>query len=168
MDNNDSNNLPPSNNNEQNNITPGEDKKDFADKTIAKVEGFMDTKNHSDEFTNDDVNSNKNSALLCYIPFVSLYFILNGSVKKSDYLKCHANQGLDVTILSVLVYFLAKVLSSIFRETSFIINDIPGWLEVLIAIMYFICFLYMLFGIINTVNGSSKELPIIGKIKLIK
>ena len=155
-------------NSNENVVTPVVDKRDFADKAIDTVETFMDTKNHSSEFTPEEVNKYKNNALVCYFPFASLYFILNGSTKKSEYLKFHANQGLDITILLVLVYFGSKVLCSIFKEDSLLLNTTPGWLEVAISIMYFICILYMLFGVINTVNGLSKELQGIGKIKLIK
>ena len=159
-------NIVPENPSEQSIVKPVEDRRDLADKTIDTVESFLDTK--ISEFTTDDINKNKNNALICYIPFVCLYFVFNGGIKKSAYLKYHANQGLDLTILSVLVYFGTKVLSSIFEEDAFLVNSIPTWLEVIIAIMYFICFLYMLFGVISTVNGTSRELPIIGKIKLIR
>ena len=49
-----------------------------------------------------------------------------------------------------------------------IINDIPGWVSFISYLLYSASFLLTLFGAINTVNDSSKELPLIGKIKIIK
>ena len=153
---------------EENVVTPIQDRMNFADKTINAYDNLVDTKDYVYEYSAEEVNKYKNSAILCYIPFVSLYHLVSGNYKKSEYLKFHTNEGLVLTILFAIVFVICRILSSVFKRNSLILNDIPMVVEAIIAILYFSCMLYMLFGVINTVNNKSKELPLIGKIRLIK
>ena len=69
---------------------------------------------------------------------------------------------------------LSKVNNHDFRKyenntkDSFIINDVPGWVSFISYLLYCCAFLLTLFGIINTTNESSKELPVIGKFRILK
>ncbi len=141
---------------------------DLADKTINAVENFMNTTDHKSEYNSEEVKKYKNQAMICYIPFVSLYFVLTSKYKSSGYLKFHTNQGLIVTIGWVLSFFISKILGSLFTGDSFLLNNTPGWVSFISYILYCVCFLLTLYGIINTVNDSSKEFPLIGKFKLLK
>ena len=153
---------------ENHTVNPIQDRPDLFYKIENKVDLFLDTKEHKSEYNNEEINKFKNFAVACYVPFICLYFILTGNYKNSNYLKFHVNEGLDVTITLIVVMVVTKILKSLFTGNSLIINNTPWWVDAIVAILYFGVILLMLFGIINTVNNSSKELPVIGKIKLIK
>jgi len=152
------------NNNQNNQI----DTRDNAQRTIDAVESFIDTPDHTKEYTQEDLKLYKTSAMISYIPFVCFYFILLGKIKSSNYLKFHVNQGLNITVIVTAVYFLDKTVTSFFSRDSLVLNSTPGIVSFVLYALYFICFLYILFGISNTSNDLSKELPIIGKIRLLK
>jgi uncharacterized membrane protein len=140
----------------------------LADKTINAVENFINTNDHVNEHTKEEIKINKNNALLCYIPLVVFYFIFTGKYKKSNYLHFHANQGLNVTLCYLASIFVSELLRALFKREGFVLNTTPGWVSFISYILYCICFLLTLFGVINTVNESSKELPVIGKLNLLK
>ena len=83
-------------------------------------------------------------------------------------MKFHVNQGLLVTLVFVASIILSAILHSLFTRDSFIINDIPGWVSFIIYLAYCLSFVLMMFGIICTANDESKELPLIGKLRLLK
>ncbi len=140
----------------------------LADKTINLVKNFMNTTDYKSEYSSEEVKKYKNQAMMNYIPFVPLYFVLTNKYKSSKYLKFHTNQGLIITIGWVLSFFISKILGSLFTRDSFLLNNTPGWVSFISYILYCVCFLLTLYGIINTVNDSSKEFPLIGKFKLLK
>lgn len=151
------------NNNENNNS-----EKDLSDKVIESVENFVNTTDHENDYENEDKVKHKTEAIISYIPFVPLYFIFSAKHKGSKYLTFHVNQGVLVTFAWILSIIISLLLSSLFKRDSMIINDIPGWVSFISYLLYSASFLLTLFGAINTVNDSSKELPLIGKIKIIK
>ena len=153
---------------QENVVTPIVERRDIADKTIDAVENFMDTKDHKKEFTEEDIKKYKTNAIISYIPFVSLYFIIKNKYKESKYLEFHVNQGLTITLLYVAVFFVDRVVGAVFSSNSLVLNSTPGLISLVIYSLYFILLLAMFFGIINTSNGLSKEIPIVGKIKLLK
>ncbi len=143
--------------------------KDMGDKIIEKVENFVNTTDYSDDYTKEDVKNNKTNAMICYVPLAVLYFLFTGKYKKSNYLFFHANQGLSVTIVWVLAFIISIVLSSVFSIRSLYVNAYtPGWVNLISYTLYFIALLLSGFGFVNTLNENSKELPVIGKIKLLK
>ena len=149
-------------------VTPIVERRDIADKTIDAVEDFIDTKDHHKEFNSEEVKKYKTASIISYIPLVCLYYIATNKYKESNYLKFHVNQGVTITLGFVIIFFVDKILSSIFSSGSLVINNTPGLISIMLYILYFVLLLAMFFGIINTANGLSKEIPIIGKFKLIK
>jgi hypothetical protein len=141
---------------------------DMADKTIQAVEGFLNTEDHKSKFSNEDLRKYKNMAMICYIPFVSILFMFNAKTKKSDYFLFHTNQGLVVTLLWVASYFISRMLESLFYRKSMVVNNEVGLISFISYILYCACFISTIYGIVTTFNGSSKEIPLLGKIKLLK
>ena len=130
-------------------------RKDSIDKINEKIDNIVNSESH-DEFSKKEITDYNSSAMLCYLPFICIYFILTNAYKKSEYLKFHCNQGLIVTCFYIITYIFNKTFGTI------------SFMNFIGFILYFICILLSLFGIINTNNRESKEIPIIGKIKLIK
>ena len=142
--------------------------RDITDKANDAFEKFLDTVDHKNEFGAEDQKINVKSAVISYIPLASLYFIVTGKYKNSDYLKFHVNQGLDVTILVTAVSIIDRIVTSLFSKNSLVSNSTPSIFYFLFFAIYFACILLIFFGIVNTSNGLSKELPCIGKFKLLK
>ena len=141
---------------------------DIADKTIKAVEEFMDTKDHKDEFDMQEVKKYRGFAVFSYIPITCLAFLIMGKQKESDYMKFHLNQGLVITIIVVTVSIISILWDLVFTKESMVKNSTPIWVSFLSFFLYSVCLIMMLYGIANTASNSSKEIPIIGQIKLLK
>ncbi|MBR4179006.1 MAG: hypothetical protein IKR57_06650 [Bacilli bacterium] len=150
------------------NTQPNSSEMDLGDKTIAAVENFINTTDTASEYTAQDKKKNKTFALLCYLPLVVFYIIFTGKYKNSKYLSFHANQGLNVTLFYIAAFAIASLLKILFKRDSYIRNDVPGWVGFICYVLYCCAFLLTLFGIINTTNESSKEMPLIGKYRILK
>ncbi|MCM1165789.1 MAG: hypothetical protein NC299_02660 [Lachnospiraceae bacterium] len=88
-------------------------------------------------------SNDKLFGILSYIGFLWLVGLLAG---KTEFTKFHANQG--------LVLWLASLVCGI---VPFL-----GWIcEIAV-------FVFMIMGIINAANGEMKDLPLIGKIRILK
>ena len=141
---------------------------DIADKTINAVEGFMNTEDHKSEFSDEEVQKNKTMAILSYIPIVAIVFLIMGKHKESKYLKFHLNQGLSLAIAYVVVSVISSILGIVFAVEAMVRDSLPLWVSFVSYLLYCVCFIAMMYGIINTANNKSKEIPLIGKIKLLK
>ena len=115
----------------------------------AKVTNLNNTADITDQFDKDDIEKNKVMGLLAYI----LFFIPLLAAKDSPFARYHANQG--------LVLFLAAILSSVI-----LIIPILGW--IIAPILSIVITVLAVIGIINALNGKAKELPMIGKFKILK
>ena len=124
----------------------------------------MDSKNlfsvvdRTAEFDAQDSQDNKVMNILAYIGILVLIPLL--AAKDSKFARFHCNQG--------LVLFIAELIISIVLG---ILGAIPkiGWIFGIIGSLVGICFLVLvIIGIINAVNGKAKELPLVGKFKILK
>lgn len=82
-----------------------------------------------------------------------LFFIPLLAAKDSPYAKFHANQG--------FVLFLGYILCSVLW-----IIPILGWIAAPIG--YIAITIFTVMGLINSLGGKAKNLPMIGKIKIFK
>ncbi|BES64961.1 hypothetical protein SANA_14000 [Gottschalkiaceae bacterium SANA] len=95
--------------------------------------------------------TNKWINALAYIVFF-IPLLVDG---ENEEYKFHTNQGLSLLILTVLVSIVG----------SFV--PVIGWFLIL-PIGGLFCFVLFIMGVINAINEKMKELPIIGKYRLIK
>ncbi len=91
---------------------------------------------------------------ICAIAYIIFFIPILVDSNNEDY-KFHTNQGLNLFILFVI--------SSIIG--SFV--PVIGWFLILPIASVF-SFVLFIMGVINSLNGKMKELPVIGKYKLIK
>lgn len=109
----------------------------------------MDMNNNS--LDKGDIEKNKIFAIIAYI----IFFIPLIAAADSKFARYHANQGLNVLLLSLAVYIIGSIIPVI------------GWFIIIplgeIAVLVFI-----IIGIVNASKGEMKELPLIGKINIIK
>lgn len=111
----------------------------------------MNINDRTNSFDRADIEQNKVVSALSY--FGIIFFLPLAVCPNSKFGRFHANQGLILLICSVMGGFL---------------NMIPilgGLAASLVGIAVFILFL---FGLVNTLNGFAKELPLIGNISIIK
>lgn len=89
--------------------------------------------------------------ILCLIPLIA---------GKTEFSRFHANQGLILMIIEIIAGAIGGILAfvPVIRIIGGIVGGIIGLLCLILAIM----------GIISAANNETKELPIIGSIKLIK
>ncbi len=112
----------------------------------------------TDEFDRDDINKNRVFAIFAYIGWLVLIPIF--AAKNSKFARFHANQGLVLAIIMTASIFVLTLLSYI---------PYIGWLfSVLDWIASLGITALMVIGIITAATGKAKELPLIGKIKILK
>ncbi len=108
-----------------------------------------DTKDESDSFDAADVEKNKFMAVLAYI----IFLIPLIAAKESPFARYHTNQGIILVICAVIVSVISAV-----PVIGWIIAPVAGIAVTVFAII----------GILNALNGKAKELPIIGKFRILK
>ncbi len=119
---------------------------------IDLSEKFNELNNTADttaEYDAQDIEKNKVMALLAYI----IFLIPLLAAKDSKFARFHTNQG--------LVLFIGAILSSVIAAIpliGWIIAPLAGLAITVLAII----------GILNALNGRAKELPLIGKFKILK
>lgn len=123
---------------------------------------FSNTTDTSAEYDMKDVEDNKIMALLAYLGILFLVPLLGAP--NSKFARFHANQGIVLFIATIaysIIYFILSAILSYIPVLGFIIILILGILWIVPAI-------FAILGIINAVGGKAKELPIIGKIRVLK
>lgn len=94
-------------------------------------------------------------AVLAYIGILFLIPLL--AAPNSKYARFHANQGLVLFIVDIAVGIVSTILLFI-PIVGAIIGGLLG-----LAI-----FIFLIMGIVNAASGKAKELPLIGKIRILK
>ena len=125
---------------------------------MANSNELFNLNDRTSEFDSNDAQENKLMCVLAYISILVLIPIF--AVKDSKYTKFHSNQGLVLLIIEVIASAIIGILVNI----PFI-----GWLFGIIGGLINLCCLVLsIIGIIDVINGKARELPVIGKIRIIK
>ena len=127
-----------------------------------KVQNFNNTADTTADFDANDIATNKVMAILAYLGILVLIPIF--AAKDSKFAKYHANQGLVLCIASIAYGIAYGILSSIILAISWRLYFITSILSLVSIVFAVLCIL----GIINAANGKAKELPLIGKFKILK
>lgn len=117
---------------------------------MTEQNNYTQTNDTAPVFTQEDIEKNKLMAGLAYI----IFFLPLLACPDSKFAKYHANQGLILLIVS----FVGSII------LSFI--PIIGWL--LLPIFTVVVLIFAIIGLVNGLGGKAKELPIIGKYKILK
>lgn len=138
----------------------------YESETQAKAEEawkkFSDTNDFSAQYHPQDIDDNKVLALFSYLGILFLIPLL--AAPNSQYAKFHTNQGLILFIVEIAYAVLVTILSIIF---SFI-PVVRTIMSIVFSIIWIIPFVFAIIGIVNTLNGKAKELPLIGKYRILK
>ena len=116
---------------------------------------------------NSDAENNKAMGVLSYLGILCLIPIFGA--KDSHFARFHANQGLPLAILGIGYPILRHFLSLLFYEISFSLGlAMGGIMRIIGAAVSVFVFVMSIVGIINACHGEEKELPVTGKIKILK
>lgn len=115
----------------------------------------------NEQFESADIEANKAMGGLAYI----LFFIPLIAAPNSKYARFHANQGLLLVLLGIALGIVISILTTVFAFISYRLLGIIGILSTIIWIGLMVLWIM---GLVNGFSGKTKELPIIGKIKIIK
>ncbi len=114
------------------------------------------------EFDPKDIEATKVLALFSYLGFFVLIPIL--AAKGSKFARFHANQGLVLFIACILYGVVVNILTSVLLAISWRL----GFISSLFSLVGVVFAVLAVMGIINSLNGKAKELPVIGKYRILK
>lgn len=117
----------------------------------VSVEG----QDYTAQFDPNDIQQNMVMAVLAYIAILFLVPLL--AAPQSQFARFHANQGLVLFIVEIILGVVVGICLFI---------PIVGW--IISSVVGLVTFLLMVLGIVNAASGKGKELPLIGKIRIIK
>ena len=127
-----------------------------------KLNALNDTADTTAEYDKVDIEQNKGMAVLAYLGILVLIPLF--AAKESKFARFHSNQGLLLCIAAIAYSIVYTILSSIIIAISWRLSIIVSLL-----VLFSLVFLVLaIIGIINAANGKAKELPVIGKYKLLK
>lgn len=128
----------------------------------AKLQDLNNTADETAAFAPEDIAQHKVMGILAY--FGPLVLIPIFAAPGSRFARYHSNQGLVLLLAEIAYSIVYSVLSSVILAISwrlyFLVN-IVGLIGLVFLVLAAI-------GIINAANGRAKELPVIGKLKLLK
>lgn len=121
----------------------------------------QDTADETSGIDPADIQKNKTMGGLAYF----LFFLPLLVCPDSKYGRFHANQGLMYLILCIAGSIVNRVLSKIFITISW---RLWGITSIISAIIWLPILAVGILGLINGFSGKAKELPVIGKFRIIK
>jgi uncharacterized membrane protein len=137
-------------------------------KTEDKLSKLNDTADTTAKFDPNDIEQNKMMSLLAYLGI--LVFVPLLAAKNSKFARYHSNQGFILLIFCMGWVIIHRVLMAIFRVIF--LNGthwrIYSLIDTVLSLIYVVFTILAVIGIINVFNGRAKELPVIGKYKLLK
>lgn len=123
----------------------------------AKIAQLNNTEDTTKDYDNSDIESNKVMAVLAYIGILVLVPIL--AAKNSKYARFHANQGLVLFIAEIIYNFVSAIIRAVLPLA--VVN-------ILLLVISALFLVLSIIGIVNAATGKATELPVIGKIRIIK
>lgn len=140
-----------------------------ADALGNKLGNLNNTTDSTADFDKADIEQNKVMAILSY--FGILVFIPIFAAKDSKFARYHANQGLALFIALfgwwIVDYILTMLLRSLLWR-GLGLWEIYSLCGTVLNLVYIVFTVLAVIGIINALNGKAKELPVIGKYKILK
>lgn len=116
---------------------------------------ILDTKDTTAQYSQEEINKDKVVCGLAYIPIL-FWLPLVAGTKNSKYCKFHANNGLMLLIIAVLISIVSTIL-----------GIIPFVGAILGTILGLVVLAFVIFGMVFTFQGKVKELPFLGGISIL-
>ncbi|HBL84795.1 MAG: hypothetical protein A2Y17_01610 [Clostridiales bacterium GWF2_38_85] len=127
---------------------------------------FTNTADSTAEYDRMDIEQNKVMAVLAYLGILVLVPIL--AAPNSKYAKFHANQGLILIIASIAYGIASSIVSGILWAVLFRVSFIPTIITLILNLAWLAFTVFHILGIVNAAQSKAKELPLIGKFRILK
>ena len=115
------------------------------------------------QFDPNDIQQNKVFSVLAYFGFLFLIPML--AAPNSQFARFHTNQGLVLFLFDIAGGIAVSIITAIFVWVpivgGIIITIVSSVVSLGIAVL-------LILGVINAATGKAKELPVIGKIRILK
>lgn len=166
------NGEPQQNNQGQMNIPPQQGYQGYNQNTYGvQTPSFMNTPDSTAMFHPQDITQNKLMAVLAYLGL--LWLIPCFAAKQSPFAQYHVKQGFNTFLLSICGSIFSFIIVMLpFKKSDpwgiFEYRYTPWPLMLLIWLVMIVISVFCILGIINAATGKAKELPLIGKIKILK
>jgi uncharacterized membrane protein len=115
---------------------------------------------------NQDIADNKVMAVLAYFGLLVLVPIF--AAKNSKYARFHANQGLVLLIFSVALSIINSIITAVTASLLWRAPIVALIINLIFAAAWIFLLVLAIMGIVNAATGKEKEIPLIGKIKILK
>ena len=112
------------------------------------------------------VEEGKACAVLSYILVGIIWFFVDEKMRKNAYAKFHVKQALVLLGLSIavnIVMFILGIFATIFAFIPGVGLIIGGIIWLLVVILWLGVLVLWIIGVLNSLNGKEKELPVVGK-----
>lgn len=144
---------------------------DVVNDLTDKVAALNNTADTTDDYDKADIEQNKAMGVLSYLSLLVLIPIF--AAPKSKFARFHANQGLILLLGEVAWGVASNVVIAILTKIAW---ELLAWsffsvLKVFTVILRLVNLVFLvlsIIGIVNAANGRAKELPVIGKIRILK
>ncbi len=142
-----------------------------------KINQINNTPDTTAEFDPTDVQSNKAMGVLAYLSWLVLIPLF--AAKGSKFARFHTNQGIVLAIAWsawwIVEVILGIVIRAIFRTTRYVwgvpytaVSPVGSILLTVLGLLNIAFAVLAILGIINAAQGKAKELPVIGKFRILK
>lgn len=140
----------------------------------SSLESIVDTPDTTNDYDKNDIKENILLAILSYLGLLVFipYFVSNDS----KFVKYHAVQGMNLLIIWGAYTLLDNVLELV--KVSKVVVDFGGitgtkmvtpiWISFPMNVLGILLLVLSVMGIVYVCQGKAKELPLIGKIKIVK
>ncbi len=123
-----------------------------------KFDQVTNTKDTTASFDKGDIEKNKNISILAYLSWLVIIPLL--TAKESPFARYHCNQGLVLAIAEIAASVVLGLLGMIPKV---------GWIfGILNGLLWILCVVLAILGIVNAANGKAKELPLVGGVRILK
>ena len=156
-----------------NEIDQEKNKNEYESKIVNCIKKILDTKDSTKDFTKKDIKDNMGFALVSYLSILAFIPYFLG--KSSKFVQYHAKQGMNLLIVTASYTVFSNLLClirigrvSTYLGTYVVERITPWWITLPVVIGWLCLILITVVGIVNVSKGRAKELPIIGKLKIVK
>ena len=141
---------------------------------MSKISSLNDTADTTSEYDPADIQQNKGISVLSYLGILFLVPYL--SKKESKFAQFHAKQGFNLflvdiayTIIYILLHLIKFTRKQYFMGYAVYEEKYTPWFITLICALISLAIMILaIIGIVNAATGKAKELPLIGKFKILK
>lgn len=142
------------------------EKRDYEYATSNEGCNYTNDSIHTKEYRSEDVENNKLMAVLSYLGVLVLIPYMKA--KDSPFVRFHVQQGCTLFVCQLVYIVLYYVLTQIkVQELYGLLSVTPWWIMTPLTLLQFCLIALTCIGIYHVVIGSDKELPLIGKYKII-